>query len=106
MPSLFEIFILAAVYITALATLAVMKWRELRRDNEKKARYWSMPWWYRALCPMLVVPLFTVVPLVLFGLGHEIFSGIVLFAAAPVAMLFVEIGAVRWYRKAGLWSVE
>jgi hypothetical protein len=33
MPSLFEIFILAAVYITALATLAVMKWRELRRDN-------------------------------------------------------------------------
>jgi hypothetical protein len=106
MLSLLELSVLAAVYAAGVASVWALNARALRRSAEKRARYKALPWWYRAVCPVLVVPLFTVVPLLLFGLGYEVLSGIVLLVAAPGAMLVAEIGAVRWYRKAGLWSAE
>jgi hypothetical protein len=102
--STFELSMLAAVYAIGVASVWVMNARACRRDAGKRARHDALPWWYRALCPLLVVPLFTVVPLLLFGLGYEVFSGLVLLVVAPAAMWLVEIAAVRWYRKAGLWS--
>lgn len=80
--------------------------REAHRAPEKKARYEALPWWYRFLCPLVVAPLFTAIPLLLFMKGFVVLAGIIMLVGAPAAMLLMDVGAVRWYRKAGLWGAK
>lgn len=79
-------------YALAAAIAAVLKHAEFKRAPDKRARYQALPMRYKALCWLVVLPLFA---------GTLIAWWLLLPAMA--CLLLVEGLCIRWYRSAGLW---
>jgi hypothetical protein len=101
-----EIFGIVAAYLVGLAVALLISNREYKRAPEKARRYAALPWHYRLVFPLIVVPLFTAVPLLLYGRGFGVLAAVTGVVFAPLAMLVLDLATVRWYRRAGLLSVQ
>ena len=97
-----EIFGIVAAYLLGLAVAFLLGRREHTRCPEKARRYSALPWHHRLAWPLIVVPLFTAVPLLLYGKGLVVLAALTGVVVAPRAMLILELACVRWYRRAGL----
>jgi hypothetical protein len=90
---------------TYLAGLALVTWinrTEFARSPHKAARYKRLPLYYKAICPLFVVPSFSALPLLLYEYGYSGTAIFVFIVLTPVSMLVAEIAAVRWYTRNGL----
>lgn len=80
-----------AAYLLAALAVAGMKRREFKRSPGKAARYRALPFRYKALCWLLVLPLFA---------GSLLNWWLLLPALA--SLYLAEVLCIRWYRQAGL----
>lgn len=81
-----------ATYLLAALAVAGIKRREFKRSPDEGARYRALPLHYKALCWLLVLPLF----------AGSLLNGWLLLPAL-VSLYLAEVLCLRWYRKAGLW---
>lgn len=89
-------------YLVGLGVALLLGRRERSTSAEKARRYAVLPWRYRLACPLVVVPLFTALPLVLLVDGFPALAAITGLVLAPASLLLLEMAAIRWYRRAGL----
>ena len=90
-------------YVLGLLTALYFKHRELAKDPYKAARFKIVPFHYKLACCLVVIPLFSAVPVALIyplNLGYISLFPLVLGFAAHVLL---EIACVPVYRRHGLW---
>lgn len=99
------IWIPVAAYLAVLAFVQLLQARELRRDADKRRRYQALPWAYRLLCPVFVLP-WMVFPFFITahvdGWWREALR-VAPFLVGWSAFLLVRIACISWYRKNGYW---
>ena len=88
-------------WLVAAALAEMLQRREFAKSAEKASRYRRLPLVYKALCFVVVVPLFTAIPLALLGSGRPGLAAVIAIVAAPASYLMLEITVVGWYKKHG-----
>ena len=86
-----DILLFAIVYLLVALAVAGMSWREFKRSPDKAARYRALPIRYKALCWLVVLPLFAGSLLVWW-----------LLVPALASRYFAEVLCIGGYRKVGL----
>ena len=81
-----------ATYAGALAFLALMNWREFKRDARKEQRYKALPLPYKFVCWFGITPMVVAVFFV-----HAFFI-----VVAGLSYIALHGACVRWYQKNGL----
>lgn len=87
-----ELLLFLGTWLLSALAVAAMRRREFERSPDKAARYRALPFRYKALCWLLVLPLF----------AGSLLNGWLLLPALA-SLYLAELLCLHWYRKAGLW---
>lgn len=87
-----DLLLFMAAWLLAALAAAGMKRRDFKRSPDKATRYRALPFRYKALCWLLVLPMF----------AGSLLSGWLLLPALA-SLYLTEVLCIRWYRQAGLW---
>ena len=78
-------------YLVAVAITFALHANDARVSPKKGARYKALPWTYKALCYLGVLPWIGIMPIAPWG-G----------AVALILFAFLEAAAIRWYERQGM----
>lgn len=87
-----DLLLFLGTWLLSALAVAGLHRREFKRSPDKAARYRALPFRYKALCWLLVLPLF----------AGSLLNGWLLLPALG-SLYLAEVLCLRWYRKAGLW---
>ena len=91
-------------YFVGLAVAVYFKRRQLMADPAKAERFSVVPFHYKLVCCLVVVPLFSAAPVALIyplGLGY---LALLPWVPGYIANVCLEIACVSVYRRHGLWA--